>query len=140
MVIINLQKTLQLTVWINNYRSVNGIKIMINQLGLLVGKQIESLQLVNKIERNIQKIKTKTLNMSIKPKVYFEEWFDPLICSIQWVSEIIEICGGINILESKNSRSLANDRIIHDDNDIIQCNPDIILVSWCGKKFKRNKC
>lgn len=128
-----------ITVWINNYRSVNGIKIMINQLGLLVGKQSESIQLVNKIERNIQKIKTKTLNMSIKPKVYFEEWFDPLICSIQWVSEIIEICGGINILESKNSRSLANDRIIHDDKDIIKCNPDIILVSWCGKKFKRNK-
>ena len=128
-----------ITVWINNYRSVHGIKIMINQIGLLVGKQSESLKIVNNIEKNIQNIVKKNSNNSRKPKVYFEEWFDPIICSIQWVSEIIEICGGKNIYDAKNSKSLANDRIIDDANEIVNFNPDIILVSWCGKKFKKNK-
>ncbi|MBF24928.1 MAG: cobalamin-binding protein [Flavobacteriales bacterium] len=128
-----------ITVWINNYRNINGIKIMINQLGLLVGKHVQSLKLVNDIESNIKKIKEISSHMSIKPKVYFEEWFDPLITSIQWVSEIIELCGGKNIVNAKNSKSLANDRIIKNHKDVIKFNPDIILVSWCGKKFKKNK-
>ena len=128
-----------ITVWINNYRSVEGIKIMINQIGLFVGKQSESMKLVNEIEHNIQNIRDKNSKYNVKPKVYFEEWFDPLISSIQWVSEIIEICGGENLRDAKNSKSLANDRIINDDNEVIEHNPDIILVSWCGKKFQKNK-
>ena len=128
-----------ISVWINNHRSINGIKIMINQIGLLVGKHSESVKFVNQIEQNIKNITNKKWKNTIKPKVYFEEWFDPLITSIQWVSEIIEICGGINICDSKNSKSLANERIINDENDIIKYNPDIILVSWCGKKFKKKK-
>ena len=79
------------SVWINNYRSVSGIKIMINQIGLLVGKHLESISLVNQIERNIKKIQDKNSTRFIKPKIYFEEWFDPLITSIKWVSEIVEI-------------------------------------------------
>ena len=128
-----------ISVWINNYRSVSGIKIMINQIGLLVGKHLESINLVNQIERNIKKIQEKNSTRFIKPKIYFEEWFDPLITSIKWVSEIIEICGGKNLYESHNSKSLAKDRIVNDDQEIIKFNPDIILVSWCGKKFKKNK-
>ena len=128
-----------ISVWINNYRSVNGIKVMINQIGLLVGKHLESISLVNEIERNIKKIQAKNSMRVIKPKIYFEEWFDPLITSIKWVSEIIEICGGKNLYESYNSKSLAKDRIVNDDREIIKFNPDIILVSWCGKKFKKNK-
>lgn len=127
------------SVWINNYRSVRGIKVMIVQIGLLVGKHLESIKLVKKIESNIKIIKNTNSKKIIKPKVYFEEWFDPLIHSIQWVSEIIEICGGLNLYDAKNSKSLAKDRIIKDENEIIQYNPDLILVSWCGKKFKKNK-
>ena len=127
-----------ITVWINNYRSVHGIKRMISQIGLLVGRHAEAIKLINQIEYKIKSIRNKNLKKTIKPRVYFEEWFDPLISSIQWVSEIIEICGGINMLNAKDSKSLANDRII-DDNEIIKFNPDIILVSWCGKKFKKHK-
>ncbi len=127
------------SVWINNYRSLHGIKVMINQIGLLVGKHSEAINLVNQIENNIKKIQDKNSIRIIKPKIYFEEWFDPLITSIKWVSEIIEICGGVNLYKSNNSKSLARDRIIYDDKEIIKFNPDIILVSWCGKKFKRNK-
>tara|TARA_B100001142_G_scaffold67013_1_gene66739 strand:- start:800 stop:1612 length:813 start_codon:yes stop_codon:yes gene_type:complete len=128
-----------ISVLINNYRSVQGIKIMISQIGLLVGKHLQSITLVNQIESNIKKIQDKNSVIIIKPKIYFEEWFDPLITSIKWVSEIIEICGGINLYESNNSKSLASDRIVNDDKEIIKFNPDIILVSWCGKKFKKDK-
>tara|TARA_B100001057_G_scaffold285512_1_gene285734 strand:+ start:2548 stop:3360 length:813 start_codon:yes stop_codon:yes gene_type:complete len=128
-----------ISVWINNYRGVDGIKRMIIQIGLLVGKHLESISLVNQIDINIKKIQHKNSIRFIKPKIYFEEWFDPLITSIKWVSEIIEICGGQNLYDSHNSKSLAKDRIVKDDREIINFNPDIILVSWCGKKFKKNK-
>ena len=127
------------SVWINNYRSISGIKKMINQLGLIVGKSKESLKIVNDIEKNIKIILDKNLKRSKKPKVYFEEWFDPLIRSIKWVSEIIEICGGTNYCTSKDTESLAEDRIIKNPKEIVDFNPDIILVSWCGKKFKKEK-
>ncbi len=128
-----------ISVWINNYRSIKGIKKMINQIGLLVGKHLESIKLVNQIEKTIFEIKKINSKKKIKPKIYFEEWYDPLISSIKWVSEIIEICGGVNMQKARNSKSLANDRIIKNENEIIKFNPDIILVSWCGKKFKKNK-
>ena len=128
-----------ISVWINNYRSINGIKVMINQIGLLVGRHTEAINLVNKIEKNIKNIINENSKKILKPKIYFEEWFDPLISSIQWVSEIIEICGGLNIYDSNNSKSLAKDRVINNDNVIINFNPDIILVSWCGKKFRKHK-
>ena len=90
----------------------------------------------------IKKLKESSDNSSklpFKPKVYFEEWFDPIISSIKWVSEIIEVCGGEKFCNSINAGSLAKDRIISDDSEIISFNPDIILVSWCGKKFRKEK-
>ena len=128
-----------ITVWINNYRNINGIKIMINQLGLLVGKQNISIKLTNQIDKEIKRIKDNSSKLPFKPKVYFEEWFDPIISSIKRVSEIIEVCGGENFCNSINAGSLAKDRIISDDSEIISFNPDIILVSWCGKKFRKEK-
>ena len=128
-----------ITVWINNYRNINGIKIMINQLGLLVGKQNISIKLTNQIDKEIKRIKDNSSKLPFKPKVYFEEWFDPIISSIKWVSEIIEVCGGENFCNSINAGSLAKDRIISNDSEIISFNPDIILVSWCGKKFRKEK-
>ena len=128
-----------ITVWINNYRNIDGIKIMINQLGLLVGKQNISIKITNQIDKEIKRIKDNSSKLSSKPKVYFEEWFDPIISSIKWVSEIIEVCGGENFCNSINAGSLAKDRIISNDSEIISFNPDIILVSWCGKKFRKEK-
>ena len=128
-----------ISVWINNYRSIRGIKIMIYQIGMLVGKHCEAKKLIYSIENNIKNIKKNKLLIKCKPKVYFEEWFDPLMSSIKWVSEIIEICGGINMIHSKKVKSLGVERIIRNEQDIIKYNPDIILVSWCGKKFHKKK-
>ena len=78
-------------------------------------------------------------NKKQKPKIYFEEWFDPLISGICWVSELIEIAGGIDIYKENRSASLAKDRIIADKNEVVARNPDIIIASWCGKMFKKDK-
>ena len=138
----NIAKTLiekGITVWINNHRSVEEILNMIIQLGALVGKLPQALQLVESIEKEINRIKAITTTWSRRPKIYFEEWYDPLITGIQWVSELIEIAGGDNIFKEQGNSSLAKGRIIEDDQLIVNHDPDIILASWCGKMFKKQK-
>jgi len=128
-----------ITVWINNHRSVTGILDMIFQLGALVGQEEKASKLVASYEADIQKIQQEVAKWAHRPKVYFEEWNDPLITGIQWVSELIEISGGDNIFEDQGQESLAKNRIIADDQVVVTRNPDIILASWCGKMFKKNK-
>ena len=127
------------TVWVNNHRSVEDCMKMIVQLGALVGKTETALDLVRHFQRRMEEIKGITTQWSIKPKVYFEEWYDPLISGIQWVIELIEIAGGEDVYQSKSLESLAKNRIIEHQEEIVQLNPDIILASWCGKKFKPKK-
>ncbi|MEM7103698.1 MAG: cobalamin-binding protein [Bacteroidota bacterium] len=128
-----------ITVWVNNYRSVEGILDMIAQLGRLIGKGEKADQLIRDIENEMVSIKAAGNQMKVKPKVYFEEWFDPIITSIQWVAEIIEIAGGEYIFPDNMNASLAKDRILATGEPVIKKNPDIILASWCGKKFKKEK-
>ncbi len=127
-----------ITVWVNNHRSVAGILKMIVQLGALVDKRDQSMDLVRQIEMNIQEVKKATSDWAKRPRVYFEEWFDPLIFGIQWVSEIIEICGGVDIFKEEQA-ALAKERIIAENDQVIRRNPEIILASWCGKSFKKEK-
>jgi iron complex transport system substrate-binding protein len=138
----NIAKTLierGVTVWVNNYRSVNGILSMISQLGGMIGKADAAQQLVERLKSNIDSFASIAKTRDKKPKVYFEEWFDPLISGIRWVSELVELAGGIDIYTEKRHASLARDRIIADKNDVVNRNPDIILASWCGKMFKKEK-
>jgi len=128
-----------ITVWVNNHRSVQGILKMMVQLGALVGQQPKALELVKNIENDIAQIKAATNHWKVKPKVYFEEWFDPLISGIRWVSEIVEIAGGEDLFPEFAKNSLAKDRIIANHSEIIKRNPDVILASWCGKMFKKPK-
>lgn len=127
------------TVWVNNYRSVQGIMNMIVQLGALVGKEGLALHLVKGYKLEIERIKLITSKWQLKPKIYFEEWYDPIISGIEWVSEIIELTGGTDVYRDYQDRSLAKNRIIKDPDEIIEKNPDIILASWCGKMFKKEK-
>lgn len=127
------------TVWINNHRTVAGIFDLIIQLGSLVGKYEKATQLVDHYKIEIEKIRAAGEKRRIKPKVYFEEWFDPLISGICWVSQLIELAGGIDIYKEKQNASLAKDRIIANKNEVVERNPDIIVASWCGKMFKKEK-
>jgi len=127
------------TVWINNYRTVEGIFNMIVQLGSLVGKAGQAISLADQFRKDVEAISEAAQGKQHKPKVYFEEWYDPLISGICWVSELIELAGGIDIYKEKQTASLAKDRIIANNNEVIERNPDIIIASWCGKKFKKEK-
>jgi iron complex transport system substrate-binding protein len=128
-----------ITVWVNNHRSVQGILKMMVQLGALVGKQETALQLVAQIQADIGRITSEVALWRDRPKVYFEEWYDPLISGIRWVSEIVELAGGIDIFPEYSRESLAKNRIIAGPQEVVKRNPDILLASWCGKMFKKEK-
>ena len=115
-----------------NQRDIAGILAMIRTLGALVGAADRADQLAIGFERRLAGI-ASTPRSSPKPKVYFEEWDDPLISGIGWVSELIEIAGGEDILPGLRSQKAAKDRIILPDVVRVAA-PDVILASWCGKK------
>lgn len=128
-----------ITVLINNHRSLADIFKVIVQIGSLVGKSDQAIQIVAEYRQNIENIVSDNTKYKIKPKIYFEEWFDPIISGICWVSEIIEKAGGLDIFSTNRKASLAKDRVIKDPNTIVNLNPDIILASWCGKKFQKDQ-
>ncbi len=125
-----------ITVWINNYRSVTEIYKMMFQLGSLVGKADRARELIEGYRHTIQSSCAANRAAVTKPRIYFEEWGDPLITGIQWVSELVELAGGIDIFRDLEDTSLAKNRIIADPGTVIERNPDIIIGSWCGKKFR----
>ena len=115
-----------------NQRDVAGILAMIRTLGALVSAAERADQLATGYEQRLADMASAT-RPSPKPKVYFEEWDDPLIGGIGWVSELIEIAGGEDILPKLRFLQAAKDRIISPD-IVRTAAPDVILASWCGKK------
>jgi len=122
-------------VFISNHRSVQGIVDYIYQLGLMVDAKEETIKLIDEISDKIEKAKELAKNLKRKPKIYFEEWDEPRISAIGYVSDMIEICGGIEINRKDAKNILAKDRV-HTDLTIIESNPDLIIGCWCGKKVK----
>jgi iron complex transport system substrate-binding protein len=114
-----------------NQRDIAGIFAMIRTLGAMVGAAWRADQLAGGLEDRLARI-AQTPRLS-KPKVYFEEWDDPLISGIGWVSELIEIAGGEDALPKLRLQQAARDRIILPD-VVREAAPDVILASWCGKK------
>jgi iron complex transport system substrate-binding protein len=120
-----------------NQRDVAGILAMIRTLGALVGAAERANELAAGYANRLASM-ASTARLSPKPKVYFEEWDDPLISGIGWVSELIEIAGGEDILPDLRLRQAAKDRIISPD-AVRAAAPDVILASWCGKKVVPDK-
>ena len=115
-----------------NQRDIEGIFNMMQTISSLLDIKQKGINLVSKLKKNIYQIKNKYSNYN-KLKVYFEEWNDPLITGLKWVSELINIAGGEDIFYKKSLNELAKDRIISEE-EVIKENPDIIIGSWCGKK------
>jgi iron complex transport system substrate-binding protein len=120
-----------------NQRDIAGILAMIRTLGALVGAAERADQLATGYERRLASV-ASTARPSPKPKVYFEEWDDPLISGIGWVSELIEIAGGKDILPDLRVQQAAKDRIVLPE-VVRAAAPDVILASWCGKKVVPDK-
>ncbi|HEX4353623.1 MAG TPA: cobalamin-binding protein [Polyangiales bacterium] len=118
-----------------NQRSVSEILDMIIRLGGLVGKTSEANTLVERLERNLDRVREQAARLRHRPRVYFEEWPDPIIAGIAWVSELIEIAGGDDIFPELRAQPLARGRIVSAA-EIATRDPELILASWCGKMVK----
>lgn len=123
-------------VWISNHRSVEQILDYVRRLGGMVGADAKAGALVARLQRNLEEAKAAAATLAKRPRVYFEEWDDPQISGIRWVSELIEAAGGIDVFAGLASYSLAKDRIIASPSDVVEKAPDIIIGSWCGKRFQ----
>lgn len=126
-----------LNVFIANHRSLEEILAYIRLIANMVGKQREGELYLEQIELKIKKARAFASSLTIKPKVYIEEWDEPRICAIRWFHELVELCGGDSITKSQSMGSLAKERFI-EDQFVIDANPDIILACWCGKKVDKD--
>lgn len=123
-------------VWISNHRSVPGILAYILRLGALVGAQEGAARYVAELEAQLAVVRAAAAQLPRRPRVYFEEWDEPLISGIGWVSELVGIAGGDDVFPECAASSLAKGRIIADDAEVVRRKPDIIFGSWCGKRFR----
>lgn len=123
-------------VWISNHRSVQGIIAYVRRLGAMVGAAQQAQAYADRLQHRLDQVRSAAAQLPRRPRVYFEEWDDPLICGIQWVSELLTIAGGDDVFADMARSSLARGRIIADPQQVISAAPDIILGSWCGKKFR----
>jgi iron complex transport system substrate-binding protein len=126
-------------VWISNHRSVGGIIAYIRRLGAMVGAWERADAYAQEAERHIAEIKASVAQLPRRPKVYFEEWDEPIITGIRWVAEIIGIAGGDDCFPELSHEPLAKQRILADGSEVIRRAPDIIFGSWCGKRFRPEK-
>jgi iron complex transport system substrate-binding protein len=117
-----------------NQRDTAGIFAMIRTLGALVGAVDKAEALARTLVARIDVVHERALRLPRRPRVYFEEWDDPMISGLGWVSELIQAAGGIEVFPELAARKNAKDRIVTPQ-DVIAAAPDIIIGSWCGKKF-----
>jgi iron complex transport system substrate-binding protein len=123
-----------LNVVIFNQRSVEEILGMIQMLASMVGAGQKGERLVASLEKNLDEVRRRAPKR--RPKVYFEEWDEPMISAIRWVSELVEIAGGEDVFREKSFAQAASGRIVADPMEVVKRKPDVILGSWCGKKFR----
>jgi iron complex transport system substrate-binding protein len=119
-----------------NHRSIAGILRTIRVLGGMIGCEAKATALADELAAGVARVRAAAASLPRRPRIYFEEWDEPLIAGIRWVGEIVEIAGGINCFPELSAMPLGRDRIIADPMEVVRRAPDMILGSWCGKKFR----
>ena len=132
-----IRSGIQVTVF--NQRSVDEIFSMLYQVAAMVGEVNQGEIRLKQFRENLNAIQTAASNFKRRPIIYFEEWDEPRISAIRWVSELITIAGGDDCFPELAIMPMGIDRIIADDQSIVSRAPDIIIGSWCGKKFRPEK-
>lgn len=123
-------------VMVFNQRTIAEILRMIRTVGSLVGRQAAGETLADDLERGLERVRQRATEFPRRPRVFFEEWDDPLISGICWVDELIEIAGGESIFPQLRTAALAKDRIVPTD-AVQTADPEVIIASWCGKSMKK---
>ena len=121
-----------------NQRSTGEILDMIALLARIVGKPDQGIQLIDSLQHGLDAIRNSASRFPHRPRVYFEEWNDPLISGIRWVEELIEIAGGDPIFPELKNCGKARDRVINPA-AVIGRDPEVILASWCGMRVKKEQ-
>ena len=124
------------TVFTFNQRSVTEILEMILTIGRIVGCSDRAARLVSSLQKEMDSIGESAKRFPRRPRVLFEEWYDPLISGIRWVDELIELAGGDPIFAEFRENQAARDRIVN-PSEVVQRNPDVIIGSWCGRQVKK---
>ncbi|MFM9849479.1 MAG: cobalamin-binding protein [Hyphomicrobiaceae bacterium] len=121
-----------------NQRTIAEIFDMIRTLGALVGASGRADDLARSLSGRLESVRASAARMTRRPKVFFEEWDDPLISGIGWVSELVEAAGGVDVFSELSAGRSARERFV-DPDEVVRRAPDIIIGSWCGKKFRPEK-
>jgi len=132
-----IRKGIQVTVF--NQRSVDEIFSMMYQVAAMVGQVVQGTQRIAALRQGLDDIRGAAAALPRRPRVYFEEWDEPPISAIRWVSELMGIAGGDDIFPELAQQSMGKQRIVADPLEIVRRAPDIIIGSWCGKKFRPEK-
>src|SRR3989441_4255900 len=118
-----------------NQRSVAEILQMIRMLGGLIGCQREAEQLADRLDADLDRVRNAASHFPQRPRVFFEEWDEPLISGIRWVEELVEIAGAAPIFPELHGSRLARDRIV-DPAEVARRDPEVVFASWCGKRIR----
>ncbi|HVZ44727.1 MAG TPA: ABC transporter substrate-binding protein [Ramlibacter sp.] len=129
-----VRKGVQVTIF--NQRSVGEIFAMLYQVAAMVGRAEDGLRLLEAMRSRLVEIEAAGRALPRRPRVYFEEWDEPQICGIRWVSELVAIAGGDDCFAEQALAPLGKDRIVADPLEVPRRDPEIIFGSWCGKKFR----
>jgi iron complex transport system substrate-binding protein len=128
-----------LEVHVFNHRSVADILRMIRTLGGMIGCAGKAQALTDELDAGLAQVRARAASLARRPRVYFEEWDDPMISAIQWVSELVTLAGGEECFPELAREAMGRNRIIADPLEVPRRAPDIVLGSWCGKKFQRQR-
>ncbi len=129
-----VKRGVQVTIF--NQRSVDEIFEMLYQVAAMVGRAEEGLRRIEDMQARLAHIEAAGRALPRRPLVFFEEWDDPHISAIRWVSQLVGVAGGDDVFPELALQPMGRDRIIADGSEIVRRNPDIIVGSWCGKKFR----
>ena len=132
-----IRQGVQVTVF--NQRSVGEIFAVLQQIAAMVGCETEGDEWLQSVRAALMAAEAQAASLPRRPSIYFEEWDEPAISAIRWVSELMAIAGGDDCFPELALQRMGRQRIIADPHEVIRRNPDIIIGSWCGKKFRPEK-
>ncbi|MDQ3263447.1 MAG: cobalamin-binding protein [Myxococcota bacterium] len=125
-------------VYLFNQRSLTEILQTVRVVGALVGRAEDGERLADRLEANLERIAEEAITLPRRPRVFVEEWHQPLISGIRWCSELVELCGGIDVCVETREQQGAQGRIFEPE-EVARRSPEVVIASWCGRKARRDK-